>query len=54
LLDFVCRRLSERVQAEQLLNDLRPLLDEAATTFVLKLWRIVAFETEARFAGLSK
>ena len=42
---FCYRKLRERVDASVLLEELSVFLDEEAESFVLKLWRMIIYET---------
>ncbi|KAI9017154.1 hypothetical protein BC832DRAFT_588428 [Gaertneriomyces semiglobifer] len=52
LVDFVISFVEKRTSAQQLLEELQPALDEDAESFVIMLWRMLIYETEARFQGL--
>ncbi len=43
LVDFICSKLSSRVPAIGLVEELRPVLDDEAEPFVLRLWRMLIF-----------
>ena len=45
VVDFVIEKLRERVDASVLLEELSVFLDEEAESFVLKLWRMIIYET---------
>ena len=45
VVDFVIEKLRERVDASVLLEELAVFLDEEAESFVLKLWRMIIYET---------
>ena len=45
VVDFVLEKLRERVDASVLLEELSVFLDEEAESFVLKLWRMIIYET---------
>ncbi|GAA6011306.1 hypothetical protein JCM10207_008293 [Rhodosporidiobolus poonsookiae] len=51
LLSVVDEYLREHKSAQELLDELEPVLDEDATDFVTKIWRQLAVETELRHAG---
>merc|ERR1719313_1965516 len=44
LAEFVLRKLVSGAAAIEVINDLRPFLDDAAEEFVLKLWRLLVYE----------
>jgi RNA-binding protein 25 len=54
LTEFVCNKLSEHVSAEAILDDIAVVLDDEAEVFILKLWRLLIYETEAKHLGIAK
>lgn len=54
LLDFICRKLLGHCKPEALLREVDQVLDEEAQVFVVKLWRLLIYEIEAKKLGLSK
>ncbi|XP_011410501.2 PREDICTED: RNA-binding protein 25-like [Amphimedon queenslandica] len=54
LTEFICNKLAEQVPADGILNDIAMVLDDEAEVFVLKLWRLLIYETEARHLGIAK
>jgi RNA-binding protein 25 len=40
--------------AETILSDIRVVLDDEAEVFVVKMWRLIVYEIEAKRNGLSK
>jgi RNA-binding protein 25 len=40
--------------AETILSDIRVVLDDEAEVFVVKMWRLIVYEVEAKRHGLSK
>ncbi|BGP14510.1 hypothetical protein JCM10213_000384 [Rhodosporidiobolus nylandii] len=52
LLNAVDEHLREHKSAQELLDELEPVLDEDVTDFVVKVWRQLAVETELRHAGV--
>ena len=52
LIDFTIKSISKRIQASQLVQELQGPLDEDAEIFVMKLWRMLIYETEARSMGI--
>ena len=54
LVDFICQKLTTKCSAETILSEVFQILDEEAEVFVVKLWRLLIFETQARQKGISK
>jgi RNA-binding protein 25 len=54
LTDFICSSIMAKKGAETILSDVRVLLDEEADVFVVKMWRLLVYEIEAKRSGLSK
>ncbi|KPV76422.1 uncharacterized protein RHOBADRAFT_52433 [Rhodotorula graminis WP1] len=52
LLNVVREYLRDHKAAQELLDELEPVLDEDATDFVVKVWRRLALETEFAHAGV--
>ncbi|KAL6601200.1 hypothetical protein U3516DRAFT_802251 [Neocallimastix sp. 'constans'] len=53
MVDFIIDYIKNYKNAEQLYNELKPALDEEAEVFVMKIWRMLIFESESRKQGLS-
>lgn len=53
LILFITDKLSGEAKPEQILSEIRVVLDEEAEVFVIKLWRLLIYETEARAEGIS-
>jgi len=53
LVDFICGKVEAKGDPNVLLNDVQMVLDEEAKVFVVKLWRLLIYETEAKKQGLS-
>ncbi|CAJ0577015.1 unnamed protein product, partial [Mesorhabditis spiculigera] len=51
LVDFVYGKIESKVQPDVLLKDMKLILDHEAETFILKLWRVIVYETELRRLG---
>ncbi|KAI9290734.1 hypothetical protein K502DRAFT_345123 [Neoconidiobolus thromboides FSU 785] len=49
---FIKRHLKNHLSAEELKLELEKVLEEEAITFVSKIWRMLIFETEARYLNL--
>jgi len=54
LTDFICQKVITRSSAQSILTDVAMVLDDEAETFVVKMWRLLVYETEAKKAGLVK
>ena len=53
LVEYTVRAVASRSGAQAVLNELQGALAEDAEIFVIKLWRMVVYETEARAQGIS-
>lgn len=54
LTDFICQKVMAQSMPQNILNDVAMVLDEEAEVFVVKMWRLLVYETEAKKAGLVK
>ncbi|CAK9301208.1 unnamed protein product [Gordionus sp. m RMFG-2023] len=54
LVDFICSKLLNNNSPQSILDDILMVLDEEAEVFVVKLWRLLIYEIEAKKAGLLK
>jgi len=54
LTDFICSKVMANSMPQTILNDVAMVLDEEAETFVVKMWRLLIYGTEAKKAGLVK
>lgn len=54
LTDFICGSIMSKNNAEKILSDIRVVLDDEAEVFVVKMWRLIVYEIEAKRHGLSK
>lgn len=54
LLDFICKKLLAKSSAQSLLDDVAMVLDDEAQIFVVKLWRLLIYEIEAKKLGINK
>lgn len=52
--DFICSKIEQKTKPEKLLEEVKVILDEEAELFVIKMWRLVVYETESKRCGLSK
>jgi RNA-binding protein 25 len=53
LVEHIIEAVASRSGAQAVLNGLKGALAEDAEIFVIKLWRMVVYETEARSQGIS-
>ncbi|KAI6236784.1 hypothetical protein M3Y95_00195000 [Aphelenchoides besseyi] len=53
LVTFICERVEARSEPTRLLGDLAMILDDEAESFMIKLWRLVIFQTKAKSLGLN-
>ncbi|XP_050982251.1 RNA-binding protein 25 [Labeo rohita] len=54
LVDFVCSKVMAHSTPEGILDDVAMVLDEEAEVFIVKMWRLLIYETEAKKIGLVK
>ncbi|CAF1060251.1 unnamed protein product [Didymodactylos carnosus] len=54
LTDFICTSIMSKQNAENILSDIRVVLDDEAEIFVVKMWRLLVYEIEAKRHGLSR
>jgi len=54
LVEFVSTRLKHKTKPEYILQEIKIALDEEADMFVVKLWRLLIYETEAREEGINQ
>lgn len=54
LTEFICLSVTSKKSAEAILTDIRVVLDDEAEVFVVKMWRLIVYEIEAKRKGLSK
>eukprot|EP00800_Vazella_pourtalesii_P023900 TRINITY_DN994_c0_g1_i3.p1 TRINITY_DN994_c0_g1~~TRINITY_DN994_c0_g1_i3.p1 ORF type:complete len:592 (+),score=177.37 TRINITY_DN994_c0_g1_i3:358-2133(+) len=54
LVDFIIEKLQEQCSAQSLLQDIVMVLDDDAEMFVVKMWRLMIYESEARKLGICK
>lgn len=52
LIKYICKKIIEKSSPESILKDITVILDEEAQVFVIKLWRLLIYETEAKSMGL--
>uniref|UniRef100_A0AAZ3QJP4 RNA binding motif protein 25b n=1 Tax=Oncorhynchus tshawytscha TaxID=74940 RepID=A0AAZ3QJP4_ONCTS len=54
LVDFVCSKVMSHGTPQGILDDVAMVLDEEAEVFIVKMWRLLIYETEAKKIGLGK
>lgn len=54
LVDFVCSKVMAHSTPQTILDDVAMVLDEEAEVFIVKMWRLLIYETEAKKIGLVK
>ncbi|KAL4721016.1 hypothetical protein ACJJTC_000342 [Scirpophaga incertulas] len=54
LVDFICSKVVAGSKPQGILDDVMMVLDEEAEVFVVKMWRLLIYELEAKRAGLHK
>ncbi|KAG7295088.1 hypothetical protein JYU34_022014, partial [Plutella xylostella] len=54
LVDFICSKVLAGAAPAAILDDVCMVLDEEAEVFVVKMWRLLIYELEAKKAGLVK
>lgn len=54
LLDFICTKLQTKTSAQGILDEVAMVLDDEAEVFVVKMWRLLIYEIEAKKIGLGK
>lgn len=52
LVDFICSKVLAGSAPQGVLDDVQMVLDEEAEVFVVKMWRLLIYELEAKKAGL--
>ncbi|XP_015206659.1 RNA-binding protein 25 isoform X2 [Lepisosteus oculatus] len=54
LVDFVCSKVMAHSTPQGILDDVAMVLDEEAEVFIVKMWRLLIYETEAKKFGIMK
>eukprot|EP00794_Sanderia_malayensis_P019916 gene19916-21863_t len=54
LVEFICSKVMAKSLPKNILEDVEMVLDEEAEVFVVKMWRLLIYETEAKHLGLDK
>eukprot|EP00035_Acanthoeca_spectabilis_P039013 m.58214 g.58214 ORF g.58214 m.58214 type:complete len:558 (+) comp9400_c0_seq1:22-1695(+) len=52
LVEFICGKVAARTPPQDIVSELVDVLDDEAEIFVMKMWRVVVYETEFKKAGL--
>ncbi|KAI1719593.1 PWI domain-containing protein [Ditylenchus destructor] len=53
LVTFICEKIAKKAEPAQILGDLSMVLDDEAEVFMIKLWRLIVYESEAKKLGLN-
>ncbi|VDK71141.1 unnamed protein product [Onchocerca ochengi] len=51
LVDFVCEKVTSKTDPQKILSDIAMVLDDEAEVFVVKMWRLLIYESEAKKLG---
>ena len=54
LTEFIINNLKQHCTPRALLDEISMILDDEGEVFVVKLWRLLIYETEAKVLGISK
>ncbi|CAI4222860.1 unnamed protein product [Auanema sp. JU1783] len=54
LCDFICDKITRKTAPNEILNDIAMILDDDAEVFMVKMWRLLIYESEAKKLGLPK
>jgi len=54
LVEFICSKVISKSSPKNILEDVTMVLDDEAEVFVVKMWRLLIYETEAKHLGLMK
>lgn len=52
--EFICTKIMSNAKPQTILSDISMVLDDEAEVFVVKLWRLMIYESEAKRLGISK
>jgi len=52
LVDFICGKVSAQTPPAEIVGEIETVLTDEAEMFVMKMWRVVVYETEFKKAGL--
>uniref|UniRef100_A0A0N4ZTH2 RRM domain-containing protein n=1 Tax=Parastrongyloides trichosuri TaxID=131310 RepID=A0A0N4ZTH2_PARTI len=50
--EFILEKVAKQIEPENLLNDIKLVLEEDAEVFTIKLWRLIIYEAEANKIGI--
>ncbi|EGT39102.1 hypothetical protein CAEBREN_03913 [Caenorhabditis brenneri] len=53
LCDYICEQIAQQATPEQLLKDVAVIIDDDAEQFVIKMWRLLIYEGQARRLGIT-
>uniref|UniRef100_A0A1I7SYN1 RRM domain-containing protein n=1 Tax=Caenorhabditis tropicalis TaxID=1561998 RepID=A0A1I7SYN1_9PELO len=53
LCDYICEQIGQKATPEQLLKDVAVIIDDDAEQFVIKMWRLLIYEGQARRLGIT-
>lgn len=53
LCDFICEQIGQQATPEKILKDVAVIIDEDAEQFVIKMWRLLIYEGQARRMGIT-
>lgn len=53
LCDFICEQIGKQATPEEILKDIAMIIDEDAEQFVIKMWRLLIYEGQARRMGIT-
>uniref|UniRef100_H2ZHU5 PWI domain-containing protein n=1 Tax=Ciona savignyi TaxID=51511 RepID=H2ZHU5_CIOSA len=53
LVEFICSKIMTKSNPDKILEDISMVLDDEAEVFVVKMWRLLIYETEAKKEGLT-
>jgi len=54
LVEYICTKVVAKSTPTTILEDVQMVLDDEAEVFVVKMWRLLVYETEAKAKGLVK
>lgn len=52
LVEFICEKVGQKSTPQTILEDISTILDDEAEVFVVKMWRLLIYEIEAKKKGL--
>lgn len=51
--DFICDQIEKQATPQEILKDVAVIIDEDAEQFVIKMWRLLIYEGQARRLGIT-